>query len=266
MGNEDHRLARRFFRKVVHQFRLGLGIERGTEFVQEQDAARTQEAAGDGDPLRLTLAEAGPTLAAAGIQPFGQGEHEASHGGFQGRIHFLLRRFRVAHQQILADGSAEQRIALRHIHEIAAGGCGSRYFLLLVIQDHPSGDGLQQGEHQTDERALPRSGLSHDSGAGEGRKIKSQVLENHTLPIRIAVVQTFHANTGGTSEFHGVSGHFLGRVLQFHQAVDGCGGIHEGRDLAREVHERTLDLSHELQESGHHAEGQGTLRYAVHAP
>ena len=246
VGNEDHRLTRRFFREVVHQLLLGIGIEGGAELVQQQDRARPQQAAGDGDPLGLAFAQAGAAFAAAGVQPVRKREHEFRDGRFQGRAHLIFRRLGIAHQEILANGAAEERIALRNIDQVAPRRRGSIDFLRIVIQDHAAADRLEKGEHQADERALPRPGFADNRRSGQRREIKVQILQNHAGTVRIAVIQSFHANPGRAGKPNGFAVLLPRSLFQVHETVDGSGGIHEGRNLARQVHHRALDLADEL--------------------
>ena len=59
--------------------------------------------------------------------------HETGDGRVQGLLDLLLRGVGIAHQKILADGPAEERIPLRDIDEVAAGAGRSLIFLLTAV-------------------------------------------------------------------------------------------------------------------------------------
>ena len=80
------------------------------------------------------------------------------------------------------------------------------------------------------------------------------------------IPQPLDADAGRSIQLHRIGSFGFGRLLEFHQAVDGGGGIDKGRDLTGQVHDRALDLAHQLQESGHDAESDGPFGYSVHAP
>lgn len=149
MGNEDHRLARRFFREVFHQLRLGGGIQRGTELVQQEDAARAEEPPGDGDALCLAFAQARAPFPASRVQPVGKFKHEIRHGGPQGVHHLGFRRLGIAHEEVFPDGSAEEGVPLRDIDEVAAGGGRGVHFPDGIIEGDGALDRLQESQHRS---------------------------------------------------------------------------------------------------------------------
>ena len=59
---------------------------------------------------------------------------------------------------------------------------------------------------------------------------------------------------------------FVGAVLKFIQSVDACRGMYQLRHQAEQSQNRVLDLSDQLQEGGHHAEGDGAVAESEAAP
>lgn len=105
------------------------GVEGGGGFVQQQDVAGAQQGAGNGDALGLSFAEAATLLVEGGVDAVGQLEYEVGSGGAQGLVHGGFGGLRVAHQQVVADGAAEEGVALRNVDEVGPGfggdfGCG----------------------------------------------------------------------------------------------------------------------------------------------
>lgn len=97
------------------------GVEGGGGFVQQQDVAGAQQGAGDGNALGLSFAEAATLLVERGVDAVGQLEYEVGSGGAQGLVHGGFGGLRVAHQQIVADGAAEEGVSLGNVDEVGPG-------------------------------------------------------------------------------------------------------------------------------------------------
>ena len=174
VGDENHRAAGEGFGETAEEKVLGGAVEGGTELIKKKDAAGTQEGAGNGDALGLPFGETAALLEARGVEPGGEVEDKVRGGNVKSLCHTLLGGVRVAHLEILADGAAEEGIALRDIDEVAAGGLGGKEPFGGGIDDDRAGCRGEEREHKADERALPYSGRPDDGGPGAGREIKGQ--------------------------------------------------------------------------------------------
>ena len=105
---------------------------------KKQDAAGAQEGAGDGNALRLPFAQPHALFAAAGVQAVRQLEYKGGAGIVEGLPHVFFRGMRIAEQQVVADGAAEERVALRHVGEVRPR-CGAAGYLrpVAVEADFP---------------------------------------------------------------------------------------------------------------------------------
>ena len=80
VGDEEHGLVGTGGKEAGEEFALGGLVEGGADFVEQEDAARTQQATGNGDTLSLTLAESAAALTQFGIKTMRQVEHEIGTG------------------------------------------------------------------------------------------------------------------------------------------------------------------------------------------
>ena len=194
VGNENEGLAGVPLREVADQQRLCLGIQGGTELVQEQDAAGTEQAAGDRDPLCLSLAEAGAPFTAWGIETLRQVTDEAGSGGIEGLPHAGVVGLRVAEEKVGADGAAEQGVPLRNIgkQETAV-----RVHLHLCsvrgTQEYASLFGVDQTENQTDHGRLALAG-GPDQGDDLTRICYKIRIRNDPLPLNIGEIHIIHVD------------------------------------------------------------------------
>ncbi len=124
MGDEEHRPAANVLFQVGQKRFFGLHIQGRCGFIQQQDPSGTKQRARDGDPLRLAFGNPRTAHAKNRIQPFGQLQDKIR-GSHPERFHeHLLPGIGIPYQQVAPDGAAEQRVALRDIHEIRPRGGG----------------------------------------------------------------------------------------------------------------------------------------------
>ena len=76
MGDEKHGLLWVCRKETVIQFALGGFVEGAADLVEQQDVATVEQSAGDGDTLRLALAESAAALTQFGVDAVGQVKDE----------------------------------------------------------------------------------------------------------------------------------------------------------------------------------------------
>ena len=99
------------------------GIKGGSSFVQQQDVSGTEEGAGDGDTLELALGQTRTPLTNGSVQSLLQRGGEIVGTGDVQRPQdagFIVGGGGVGEGYDLADGAAEQVVALGHVGEQAA--------------------------------------------------------------------------------------------------------------------------------------------------
>lgn len=119
MRDEDHCMIRMRSGQTLHHYEFGLGIESRTEFVQQKDAARTQEAACYGYALGLSLGQTGSCLETLSVQSSRELKYEISRSSMQSGIQLFFCSIWITHKEIVPDSAAEQTVALRNVDEIA---------------------------------------------------------------------------------------------------------------------------------------------------
>ena len=132
MRYEDHGLAV-VRQDVLEELALGVGIKGRGGLIEEHDLTVAQERTGNGYALRLTLTQSAALLAAQRVQALGQVKHEAGTAFQQGIAHVVIGGCGVTKQQIVANGATHERVALRHIYEVAAQSWRQRMFNLVII-------------------------------------------------------------------------------------------------------------------------------------
>ena len=183
MGDEDHGLLRVGFEQTAVELTLGLLVERGAYFVEEQDTARAEEAAGDGDALGLALAEAGATFATFGVDAFRQLEHEVGHGGMEDLMEFLVGGIGLGQLEVIADGATHQGIALRHKDKVGARLLADIFLATTTIDGQSALVGFDQGQQQTE-----KSGLAGTCDAHQGRlAARMEVVAEMGQDLAIAI-------------------------------------------------------------------------------
>ena len=112
---------------------FGVAVQRGSRFIQQHDASRSEQPPGNGDYLGLPFTEPCSGLPADGIKSIRKLHVEFSCSIVQGTGHFFFRSVRFSEHQIFPYRSAYEGIALRDIDEIASRHCSCRDFFLIVV-------------------------------------------------------------------------------------------------------------------------------------
>ena len=167
MRYEDHGLAV-VRQDVLKELALGVGIKGRGGLIEEHDLTVAQERTGNGYALRLTLTQSAALLAAQRVQALGQVKHEAGTAFQQGIAHVVIGGCRVTKQQVVANGATHERVALRHINEVATKQGRQGALLVVVIKSHGAVLRAQEGEKQTYEGGLAGTRLAEDGCAGGG--------------------------------------------------------------------------------------------------
>ena len=219
MGHEDEGAAAEAGAYALDEEGLRLGVEGGRRLIEQEDAARTEEAAGYGNALRLTLAEAGSALTAEGVEALGQVVDEVRDRRVEGLAHLVFSRVRLADEEVFADGSAYKCIALRHINDVAAGHRRGAYGLFVIIVLHLALVRKQEGEHETDQRALSYTCLSDDCRHGTRLEVIAESFDHIDSAVRIPEIHIREPYSKLACETHGLAFLFL-RKIQLAQPVD----------------------------------------------
>ncbi len=267
VGDEEQRPSRGVAAEAGDERALRLRVEGGGCLVEQQDAAGAQQGTGDGDALRLPFTEAATLFGERRVEALRQGADEVEgHGGVQRLVQLLGRSVGVAHQQVVTHGAAEQRVALRHVDEVAAragrDGAGRR----AVGEGDAPLLRLGQGQEQAHEGGLATARLAHDGGARAGLEAVAEAAEHGRVALGVGEAQVLHGQYGRAVEADGVAPVFGGQAFQLEQAVGGGQGVDHGGHEAREVERGALDAAHELQEGGQRAHGDAARTQAQGAP
>ena len=118
VGDEDDR-ALLVLQEVREQLALGIGIEGTGSFVEQKNAAGTKQGTGNGNALGLSLGQTATMFGETGVKTVGQLVDEVGTGRLQGCQHLLIGGSRTAKEQVVAQGTAQQSVSLRHIDEVA---------------------------------------------------------------------------------------------------------------------------------------------------
>ena len=186
VGNEDDGLLV-LRQQVLEQLSFGVRVQCTGGLVENHDGTSAQQGTGDGDALSLSFRQSAPLFAARRVHSFFQFHDEVGAGRMQGLPHVVVRCLGVAQQQVVADGAAEQRVALRHIDEVAAVEWGDVLLVLCVIDGYLSLRRSDQCQQQSHEGGLAGSRLTEDGGAGARLEVESQVADDIAAAVQIVV-------------------------------------------------------------------------------
>ena len=126
MGNEEESATLVALDDALEDAALGGSIEGGGGFVEEEDGGWAQQGAGYTYALGLTFTQSYAHFAERGVKAVGQVEDEIGSGRSEGLTHILLGSLGVAQEEVIANRTAQEGIALGHVAVITAvsGGDG----------------------------------------------------------------------------------------------------------------------------------------------
>ena len=165
-----------------------LFVERSTDFIQQHNITRAEEAAGDGDALGLALAEAGATFATFGVDALWELEHEVGHGGMEDLVEFLVGSIGLGQLEVVADGATHQGIALRHKDKVGAGLLADIFLATATIDGQGALVGLDQGQQQTEKGGLAGTSDAHQGRLAAWMEVVAEMGKN--LAIAIGVLES----------------------------------------------------------------------------
>ena len=265
MSDQDEGTSAQAGADAVDEQTLCLRVEGGRRLVEQEDAARAEKAAGDGDALCLAFAEAGSVFAAEGVKTVREVVHEFCDCGVQCVAQLFVGCVGFADKEVIADGAAYECVALRHIDDVATcSGRGLYLFFAVVVHDS-SLVREEEGEHDPDHCALADAGLSDDGCHAAWPEVVTEPFEDVPVSIRIGKRHVAEAYAELAVEADRLAFFFL-RKVEFAEAVDRGDRMYEGRYLLGYLGDRSLDLSHELEEGGHGSEGDGSGCDACYSP
>ena len=182
MGDEKHGLLWVCRKETVIQFALGGFVEGAADLVEQQDVATVEQSAGDGDTLRLALAESAAALTQFGVDAVGQVKDEVSTGGMQHLAQFVFGGVRLCQLQVIADGAAHQGIALWHETQFTA-------------HRDLSACRLDKSKYQSEHRRLTDARLAHDGGLEACLELMREV--GKYLPVALGIAETHVVEADG---------------------------------------------------------------------
>ena len=174
---------------------LCLFVERGADFVQQHDTARPEQSSGDGNALRLTLAQSSATLAALGIQTFWQVQHKVGHRRMEHLPQFLVGGVGLGQLEIIADAATHERIALWHKHEVGPRMLADGLPVVGIEKFHTALTGLDESEQQSEQGSLARACMSHQGRLTACRKLMGKVGEDLAVASGIAETDILNLQT-----------------------------------------------------------------------
>ena len=105
-------------------------------------------------------------------------------------MHILFGGVRVDQEQIVADGAAEQGVALGNVDKVATGVGRCRSRRVLVVELHTSLSGGEQSQDEAYERGLAGTSLAQDGSCAARSEVEGEILQNVAVAVLIAVGDT----------------------------------------------------------------------------
>ena len=171
-------------------------------------------------------------------------------------LHLLVGGIELAQTQVVADGTAEQGVTLRHIDEVAAHTRGERLMDVVVVDFHLALLRFHQRKNHPHERGLSGTCLAQDGRATAGFEIERQVVDHIATTVLIGIAHIREPYAARRLHIDGLALLLERVLLQFHQALGGSEHIYELWHQAGEVPGRILHTVDELEESRHTTKGK----------
>ena len=164
-------------------FGLGLGIERGGGFVEDEDGGVADEGAGDGDALALAAGEALAAFAEGGVVALREGLDEVVGVGFAGGgDDFLARGADFAEGDVFGDGGVEEEDVLADEGEVGAEVGDAEGFERDAVDFDLAGGGIVKAEEEVDEGAFAGAAFAGEAEALAAREVEADVVEDGPSP------------------------------------------------------------------------------------
>lgn len=183
----------------------------------------------------------------------------------EGVAHLFVGGVRLAHEEVVTDCAADQRVALRNVDDVAACSRRGLYGLAGAVVFDGSLVRREEGEHESYQSALADAGLAHDGCHGAWTEVVGEVFDDVSVAVRVAEGDAFEADSELSFEPDRFAFFFL-RKVKLAETVDRGYRVDQRRYLLGYLGDRALDLADELEEGGHGSEGYGVGGDAGYAP
>mmetsp|Transcript_7570 Transcript_7570/g.20637 ORF Transcript_7570/g.20637 Transcript_7570/m.20637 type:complete len:255 (-) Transcript_7570:1167-1931(-) len=170
--------------RVLHDT-LALRVKRARRLVQKEHAGVLQDRASDRDALLLTAAHLNALLTNVRVVPLRKRADEAVRvRRLGGGNNLILRRIRLAKQDVLADRRREQRRLLRHKTNLRTQPAQVKLPHVLAVQEHAAGLRVVEALNQAHGRALAAPGLAHQGHGLAGINGQREIAEHNLVRPR----------------------------------------------------------------------------------
>ena len=96
------------------------GVQGRRGLVEQHNAAASEQGTGDSDALGLALAEPTASLGANGVKALREVGDKVATDEVENTPEVVVSGTGAGNEQVVADGAAEQGVALRYVDEVAA--------------------------------------------------------------------------------------------------------------------------------------------------
>ena len=182
----------------------------------------------------------------------------------KGVEHIIVSGRKVSKPQIVANGAAQQRVALRHIYKVAARERRQLVaFASSVVYHGTPRVRAYQGKNHAHKSGLAGAGLAEHGSTAARSEVERKVIHYLAFAVGIGISYILEAHAHPTvGSYMQRSALFLKRIfLKFHEPFCRREHRHKLRNKLCQIACRPLYARHELQKGRHAAERQ---RVAVH--
>ena len=146
-----------------------------------------EQGTGNGDALCLSFGEATTLLATEGVEAIGQVIDKEGAGTRQGIAHLVIGGIELAELEIVANGAAQEAVALWHVGDGIGIGFQRKRITSLIDKTHCTLGRTQQAEENTHQGALATACRTDDGCARGGSEGASEVMKYVTFAIGITI-------------------------------------------------------------------------------
>ena len=158
---------------------LGLAVEGGGGFVEEEDFGIGEDGPGDGDALALAAGEFGAAGADEGLVAFREvGDEFVGVGLGGGGFDFLCGGAGFAVGDVFVDGAAEEHDFLGDDGDLAAEAFQGDFLGIGGVEEELAGGGVIEAEDEGEKGGFPGTGRADDGGALAGGEGGGDFLED----------------------------------------------------------------------------------------
>ncbi len=237
--------------KSVFKRLLGICIQVGSGFVEEQDGGVSEDGARDGDSLELSAREVAAFVADGGLISVGLAEDELlgpSHAGCV--VDVVLGGFESTIADVIFDGVVEEEQVLIDDPDLVSEGVLLKVAEVVTIEENSSGLGVVEAENEGDEGTFSRAAFADEGVEFTRLEVEVEVLDGWSGAGAIGKSDVFEAEVALSflkRDRIGRVGDFWRFIEHFEHLLGGCGtavGEHlhaaEGLDV-RVEHDEQAD-------------------------